>query len=56
MGAKIALGSDAGAYAVAHGQGLFHEMKHLQKIGLNGEELEKMCSENGAKALKLDVF
>ena len=54
MGTKIALGSDAGAYAVEHGQGLFHEMKHLQKIGFSREELEKICSENGAKALKLD--
>ena len=56
MGLKIALGSDAGAYAVVHGQGLFNELEHMQRIGLSRGELKKMCSENGSKALRLNGF
>lgn len=55
IGVKIALGSDAGAYAVAHGQGLFHELEHMQEIGFSQEELKTMCFENGVMALRLDA-
>lgn len=53
IGALIALGSDAGAYAVEHGQGLWDEMEHMQKIGLDHQEITKMSLHNGIKALKL---
>jgi len=53
IGALIALGSDAGAYAVEHGQGLWDEMEHLQKIGLDHQEIAKISLHNGIKALKL---
>lgn len=53
MGAFLALGSDAGAYGVEHGKGLFDEIEHLQKIGLDSKEIEKMSFQNGIKALKL---
>ena len=54
MGVRIALGSDAGASAVHHGEGLLNEIEHLQKIGFDRRVIEKMCLENGAGALKID--
>ncbi|ABR49989.1 amidohydrolase [Alkaliphilus metalliredigens QYMF] len=54
LGCNVVLGSDSGAYGVDHGKGLFDEMAHFEKIGLNRYEIEKMCLENGTKALKLD--
>jgi predicted amidohydrolase YtcJ len=54
MGVCIALGSDAGASAVHHGEGLLNEIEHLQKIGFDRRVIEKMCLENGARALKID--
>lgn len=55
IGTRIALGSDAGAYKVEHGSGLIDEIKHFQEIGLSMPQIERMCFENGAKALKLSV-
>lgn len=53
-GVPVALGSDAGAYAVEHGKGLINEMEHLQKIGLSWHEVEKICFVNGLRALKIE--
>lgn len=53
MGVKIALGSDAGAYRVGHVTGLFDEIKHFTNIGFDEDTVLKMCSENGAVALKI---
>lgn len=54
IGVRIALGSDAGAYAVHHGEGLLNEIEHLEKIGFDRRVIEKMCLENGIRALKID--
>lgn len=51
LGVKIALGSDAGAYKVGHGSGLIDEINHFIRAGFCRYEIEKMCSENGARAL-----
>ncbi|NMA85437.1 MAG: amidohydrolase family protein [Epulopiscium sp.] len=55
IGGSVALGSDAGAYKVQHGSGLLDEIHHFEKIGFDRKEIEKMCFENGAKALNLDL-
>ena len=54
MGLKVALGSDAGAYSVGHGSGLIDEIGHFERIGLARKEVEKMCIENGSKALQVN--
>lgn len=54
IGVRIALGSDAGAYAVHHGEGLLNEIEHLGRIGFDRRVIEKMCLENGTRALKID--
>lgn len=53
IGVTIALGSDAGAYGVGHGSGLPDEMDHFERIGFKRREIEKMCMENGARALQI---
>lgn len=53
MGVKIALGSDAGAYAVGQVTGIFNEIKHFENIGFSKDTVLKMCLENGSAALKL---
>lgn len=55
MGGNVALGSDAGAYKVHHGSGLLDEIQHFEKIGIDQGEVEKICFENGAKALQLEM-
>lgn len=51
LGVKVALGSDAGAYAVGHGSGLLDEIGYFKKLGIAEDEVKRMCSENGARAL-----
>lgn len=53
MGVKIALGSDAGAYAVGHGTGIFDEIRHFENIGFDENTVMEMCSKNGREALKI---
>lgn len=53
MGVKIALGSDSGAYRVAHSSGLYDEIAFFERTGLSKMQIEKMCFENGMSALKL---
>lgn len=48
LGAKIALGSDAGAWRVLHGQGLLDEYKELIRLMTESEKGE----ENSSKVLK----
>ncbi|MEL7656414.1 MAG: amidohydrolase family protein [Bacillota bacterium] len=44
LGVKISLGSDAGAYLVGHGNGLFDEMRHFESIGcFSRSKIESMC-------------
>jgi hypothetical protein len=46
VGVKITLGSDAGAYLVGHGSGLYDEMEHFESIGcFSRSEIEGMCRE-----------
>ncbi|MDH7565617.1 MAG: amidohydrolase family protein [Clostridiales bacterium] len=56
IGVKVALGSDAGAYLVGHGSGLLDEVEHFERAGLKRGDIERMCLENGAKALQLKDF
>jgi len=51
IGVKIAVGSDAGAYGVHHGQGFYDETGYFKMAGVNYGEAIKMAFENGAKAL-----
>ncbi|WP_242655064.1 amidohydrolase family protein [Clostridium carboxidivorans] len=53
MGVKIALGSDAGAYAVPQVTGIFDEINHFENIGFSKNAVLKMCLENGSSSLKL---
>ncbi|NMM62506.1 amidohydrolase family protein [Clostridium sp. P21] len=53
MGVKIALGSDAGAYAVEQVDGIFDEIKYFENMGFSKDIVLKMCIENGSEALKL---
>lgn len=53
MGVKLALGSDSGAYGVGHGSGLCDEINHFERIGFGRMEIERMCIQNGMRALKL---
>ncbi|MCC5912416.1 MAG: amidohydrolase family protein [Clostridiaceae bacterium] len=53
MGVKVALGSDAGAYGVGHGDGLLDEIKHFQGIGLDKTTVESICRKNGDEILAL---
>lgn len=55
IGVKIALGSDAGAYRVGHVTGIFDELRYFTNMGFDKETVLKMCSENGSRALKIDV-
>lgn len=55
IGVNIAIGSDSGAYRVEHSRGTFDEIRHFEDIGLNRHIIEKMCSENGARALGINV-
>lgn len=50
---KIAVGSDAGAYGVAHGTGYFDEVRHFIRMGLKEEEIHNLALENGVAALGL---
>jgi hypothetical protein len=51
IGVKIAVGSDAGAYGVCHGQGFYDEIDHLVKAGITREKAFDMALDNGIKAL-----
>lgn len=53
MGVKVALGSDSGAYGVGHGSGLLNEITHFERIGFGKMEIERMCIQNGMRALQL---
>lgn len=53
IGVKIALGSDAGAYAVPHGTGIFDEMNHMIKAGVGKEKVRNIAYTNGLKALAI---
>lgn len=55
MGVKIALGSDAGAYRVGHADGIIDEIKHFTNIGFSKDTVLKMCLENGAEVLRIDL-
>lgn len=50
-GVRLALGSDAGAYRVSHGQGIEDEYAIFREILGEGEELEKIL-EAGERAIK----
>lgn len=45
LGARIGLGSDAGAYLVPHGQGLLDEYAYLRQAVSNEEELKRSIME-----------
>lgn len=53
LGVKIAVGSDAGAVGVYHAQGFFDEVRHLKKCGIPEDQVLRMSSENGLKALNV---
>ena len=51
IGAKLAIGSDGGAYKVYHGQGFLDELKYMNEAGIELEELKRLGYENGKKVL-----
>lgn len=46
LGVPLALGSDAGAYLVPHGQGIFDEYEAFREVLGDGERLDGMLAEN----------
>jgi len=52
-GVIIALGSDAGAACVSHGQGLLDELEIFKALGIGLEEALCRMTEGGALALDI---
>lgn len=53
IGVNLAIGSDAGAYKVLHGEGFHDEVGHFENAGISKEAIYKMAFQNGVKALGL---
>ena len=55
MGVCVALGSDAGAAAVDHGQGILDELEYFVGAGVPRDLALSMATKNGARALGLTL-
>ncbi|MDR3172119.1 MAG: amidohydrolase family protein [Treponema sp.] len=53
LGVPVAVGSDAGAAFVPHGQGVHDEVECFVRAGIPREDVLRLAEENGARALKL---